>query len=110
MDKVHMDTDVTAQRNFLHELEDFVARDPARVFLRTPGLRTCLTRQAFAEKASRLAGALIERGMTRGATVGLLLGDRKSTRLNSSHVKISYAVFCLKKKRKTRPITHTREC
>src|SRR5690606_39492251 len=26
--------------------------------------------------------------------------DRKSTRLNSSHVKISYAVFCLKKKRK----------
>src|SRR5690606_40681227 len=27
------------------------------------------------------------------------LQDRKSTRLNSSHVKISYAVFCLKKKR-----------
>src|SRR5690554_7288693 len=26
--------------------------------------------------------------------------DRKSTRLNSSHVRISYAVFCLKKKRK----------
>src|SRR5690606_38989082 len=26
-----------------------------------------------------------------------LVGDRKSTRLNSSHVKISYAVFCLKK-------------
>src|SRR5690606_41129543 len=26
-------------------------------------------------------------------------GDRKSTRLNSSHVKISYAVFCLKKKK-----------
>src|SRR5438874_3273779 len=28
------------------------------------------------------------------------LGDRKSTRLNSSHVEISYAVFCLKKKKK----------
>src|SRR5690606_41725563 len=28
--------------------------------------------------------------------------DRKSTRLNSSHVKISYAVFCLKKKNKSR--------
>src|SRR5690349_23151418 len=27
--------------------------------------------------------------------------DRKSTRLNSSHVEISYAVFCLKKKKKT---------
>src|SRR5699024_12149888 len=30
----------------------------------------------------------------------LLLRDRKSTRLNSSHVSISYAVFCLKKKKK----------
>src|SRR5207249_8087980 len=29
------------------------------------------------------------------------LRDRKSTRLNSSHVSISYAVFCLKKKKKT---------
>src|SRR5690349_22505382 len=28
------------------------------------------------------------------------VGDRKSTRLNSSHVEISYAVFCLKKKKK----------
>src|SRR3989442_8923935 len=28
-------------------------------------------------------------------------GDRKSTRLNSSHVRISYAVFCLKKKKKS---------
>src|SRR6266700_5878798 len=28
------------------------------------------------------------------------MADRKSTRLNSSHVKISYAVFCLKKKKK----------
>src|SRR3989442_11093949 len=28
--------------------------------------------------------------------------DRKSTRLNSSHVRISYAVFCLKKKKKRR--------
>src|SRR5690606_42050896 len=30
---------------------------------------------------------------------GRLRADRKSTRLNSSHVKISYAVFCLKKKK-----------
>src|SRR6202521_6288290 len=37
--------------------------------------------------------------------------DRKSTRLNSSHLRISYAVFCLKKKKKhtstERPIGHT---
>src|SRR5690606_42048476 len=32
------------------------------------------------------------------AQAGDPVGDRKSTRLNSSHVKISYAVFCLKKK------------
>src|SRR2546426_3589084 len=32
---------------------------------------------------------------------GGVLGDRKSTRLNSSHLVISYAVFCLKKKKKT---------
>src|SRR5256885_9220539 len=31
----------------------------------------------------------------------LSAGDRKSTRLNSSHLVISYAVFCLKKKKKT---------
>src|SRR5690349_23559458 len=31
-------------------------------------------------------------------------GDRKSTRLNSSHVEISYAVFCLKKKKKNKTI------
>src|SRR5436309_12486752 len=44
-------------------------------------------------------GRQVEQGRRR---VGLRLGghgqDRKSTRLNSSHVKISYAVFCLKKK------------
>src|SRR5262245_64469895 len=32
------------------------------------------------------------------------LGDRKSTRLNSSHLGISYAVFCLKKKKKKKHI------
>src|SRR5690606_41688968 len=32
--------------------------------------------------------------------LGGLFQDRKSTRLNSSHVKISYAVFCLKKKKR----------
>src|SRR5437868_12662896 len=44
-----------------------------------------------AESAARLS-----------APVALIAGppDRKSTRLNSSHVSISYAVFCLKKKKK----------
>src|SRR2546422_3908451 len=36
----------------------------------------------------------------RADSVGALHADRKSTRLNSSHGYISYAVFCLKKKKK----------
>src|SRR5690625_6836720 len=35
---------------------------------------------------------------TKRLVLALIEGDRKSTRLNSSHVAISYAVFCLKKK------------
>src|SRR5688572_32300957 len=48
----------------------------------------------------------IDRGGDWGATQwffdNLLQRDRKSTRLNSSHSQISYAVFCLKKKKKKR--------
>src|SRR2546430_3447286 len=39
--------------------------------------------------------------------VNRLMQDRKSTRLNSSHSQISYAVFCLKKKKKTQPHGHS---
>src|SRR5438045_7967223 len=35
--------------------------------------------------------------------------DRKSTRLNSSHLGISYAVFCLKKKKKNMKLAHREE-
>src|SRR5205085_8566434 len=42
-------------------------------------------------------GALERQG---GAARVISEGDRKSTRLNSSHSQISYAVFCLKKKKK----------
>src|SRR2546426_3854207 len=36
--------------------------------------------------------------------------DRKSTRLNSSHLVISYAVFCLKKKKKKQDVCMREEC
>src|SRR3712207_7608318 len=36
---------------------------------------------------------------------GIVAEDRKSTRLNSSHANISYAVFCLKKKKPIKSIT-----
>src|SRR5690606_39992145 len=45
----------------------------------------------------KLAGGIGDDMVT---TTLLAATDRKSTRLNSSHVKISYAVFCLKKKTK----------
>src|SRR5690348_17874712 len=48
--------------------------------------------------------ALVERldAIAHGAAIAVQ--DRKSTRLNSSHPSISYAVFCLKKKKKTKTI------
>src|SRR5690606_41441797 len=51
------------------------------------GLRACRVRHGYARQAA--AARALPNGL-----------DRKSTRLNSSHVKISYAVFCLKKKKK----------
>src|SRR5688572_32621439 len=47
---------------------------------------------------------LFDLGDSNDGPIGMVLrvlADRKSTRLNSSHSQISYAVFCLKKKKKT---------
>src|SRR2546430_3565407 len=55
------------------------------------------------ELRARLAGGLVEvveRDVPAGLPPHGVDGDRKSTRLNSSHSQISYAVFCLKKKKK----------
>src|SRR3712207_7937914 len=54
-----------------------------------------------------LLGELVYKSLVvTGASTGVavryrMLEDRKSTRLNSSHANISYAVFCLKKKKKS---------
>src|SRR5438132_6861606 len=62
----------------------------------------------FSPAAGAVWGFLAEHsGWTVGAALSplfaaLVLGDRKSTRLNSSHTVISYAVFCLKKKKSRR--------
>src|SRR5690606_1811440 len=68
----------------------------------TPGFRADLERaQAVAVEGygydSRHMAVVENNGVSLAA--GPLMADRKSTRLNSSHVKISYAVFCLKKKK-----------
>src|SRR3712207_8348283 len=49
-----------------------------------------------AELDARLAGDVVD--VTLPGAPAVPVGDRKSTRLNSSHANISYAVFCLKKK------------
>src|SRR3712207_7212134 len=48
---------------------------------------------------------LLARGLEDGMDGGYRT-DRKSTRLNSSHANISYAVFCLKKKNTSLPVSH----
>src|SRR5438034_6862178 len=51
----------------------------------------------------------IETGIKVDAVVTVQLLDRKSTRLNSSHTVISYAVFCLKKKKKRKHTHRTKK-
>src|SRR5690606_40741530 len=58
---------------------------------RQPGDPGAVQRGSLMPALRRLAAA---------AALLVLCPDRKSTRLNSSHVKISYAVFCLKKKKR----------
>src|SRR2546422_7419240 len=50
----------------------------------------------------------IQGDASRGAQSGVAARDRKSTRLNSSHGYISYAVFCLKKKKNFNYMTSSR--
>src|SRR5699024_12409469 len=54
--------------------------------------RTAAGRSGFSVAGEEAAGPRPSIGVT-------VISDRKSTRLNSSHVSISYAVFCLKKKK-----------
>src|SRR2546430_10155215 len=52
------------------------------------------------DRGADLRAVLAEGGETHVALARQIAQDRKSTRLNSSHSQISYAVFCLKKKKK----------
>src|SRR5574337_1382742 len=79
---------------------------PARVA--DPASRTSAL-QGHLRHPPLLHGLTAARGVVTGAAIGwfawrvdgaVALADRKSTRLNSSHHSISYAVFCLKKKNK----------
>src|SRR3712207_7367750 len=59
----------------------------------------------FLQTACQLADYALAHLPPDGVPLWDYLADRKSTRLNSSHANISYAVFCLKKKKYTTYIT-----
>src|SRR3989454_8485861 len=61
------------------------------------GFVTMSTPEEAQKAIDALNGASLD---GRNLTVNIARPDRKSTRLNSSHLVISYAVFCLKKKKK----------
>src|SRR5260221_6449189 len=71
------------------------------------GIQSILLQYDTARRRRRMARSALNRGATSGWSIqlarrrSLILTDRKSTRLNSSHTVISYAVFCLKKKKDT---------
>src|SRR5690349_23223665 len=74
-----------------------VIRNAERILPSSNGSHHCLFCSAvpYLSSVSMLPVSGAEQLNTTGAH-----SDRKSTRLNSSHVEISYAVFCLKKKKK----------
>src|SRR5690625_6760014 len=85
------------------------ARSPCTPLFRSTQLENTTVRlSAKAGEAGRLFGAVtaadIASAVTAsgGPSIDKRRIDRKSTRLNSSHVAISYAVFCLKKKKTNR--------
>src|SRR5204862_7588054 len=71
---------------------------PDRARLASGSEQAALPSSAFTLGLLAPADARLAVPPERAPKDGSFAGDRKSTRLNSSHVEISYAVFCLKKK------------
>src|SRR5947209_10655820 len=94
-----------------HEFDEFPEFAPERERLFELGLErgeesSAVERgvEALSERDDRLAVAVAQKpvgGLKLRVNLRRLAQDRKSTRLNSSHANISYAVFCLKKKKTT---------
>src|SRR5690242_774748 len=65
-----------------------------------------MTEESSAPKIVRVIDASGRGRLLAGGASGMRDGDRKSTRLNSSHRSISYAVFCLKKKKRQKQLNN----
>src|SRR3712207_7594527 len=76
---------------------------PYTTLFRSAGGRPMTAAEAhdlvLVERDGAIAIVTLNRPKQLNALSEELMGDRKSTRLNSSHANISYAVFCLKKKK-----------
>src|SRR5258705_9776765 len=73
---------------------------------------TTLFRSFWPERFGTVVGLLLQllESLPKLVLILLVVADRKSTRLNSSHLGISYAVFCLKKKTKRQWQRLTSKC
>src|SRR4051812_50217562 len=88
-------------------IQFFFFNDTAPTEISTLSLHDALPIWAAAHLADAGLDAVYTSPLSRAREVAdAIAGDRKSTRLNSSHMSISYAVFCLKKN--TRPHTPSR--
>src|SRR5258707_7386302 len=76
------------------------------LFRSQPGSWLISILEAFGAVPSNLTVPLIVAAVAGSIGVAGCAGDRKSTRLNSSHANISYAVFCLKKKNQALQLSH----
>ena len=95
-------------RYLRHEVTDaeFVATDLALWAAANGGPVDAAMINAALDGAELLPGAAEAVAGLHAAGIATAIIDRKSTRLNSSHVVISYAVFCLKKKKETTQRPH----
>src|SRR2546429_6887936 len=78
----------------------FFFNDTATTEIYTLSLHDALPILSIADSEGKTREAAAVEALEGGVLAGLRQRDRKSTRLNSSHGYISYAVFCLKKKKK----------
>src|SRR5256885_17036253 len=95
-DKNCVESENACHAHFLHFIFFFL-------MIRRPPRSTLFpTRRSSDLESRRIVGKVTASGTLQAVVtvqVGSQVSDRKSTRLNSSHLVISYAVFCLKKKK-----------
>src|SRR5256885_16170978 len=82
------------------EIYTLSLHDALPIYRRLRSTRDHQVGGVVADQLERVAHAVGGRRARGYGAVVRALGDRKSTRLNSSHLVISYAVFCLKKKKR----------